>query len=127
MRIGFTNPQKIETLGNRLFTKRLMTIKVIAQKSDTPRRIMRAPGIQPAFSRSQFTILLFLALLWLDKLRWPGHHMGLAGRDDHGRDSTVAVQSFAVFEGLATTTRTRDFFPGKEIRAISRHQQSVAH
>ena len=113
-------------MGDGLLAIGLMAIEVIAQKGHAPRRIVRAPGIQPAFPGSPFAVWLFLAVLGADKLRWQGDDMRLAWRDYYRRDGAVPVPGMVILERLAATAGAGDFFRGKEIRAVQSHQQGSA-
>jgi hypothetical protein len=63
MRVWFADHENVKILVDSGLAERLMAIKIISQQSDTPRRVVAAPGIQPTFGCGDFTILFFVTIL----------------------------------------------------------------
>lgn len=72
MGVWLAGEDEVGMVFKYLLTERLMAVQVVAQESDAPCRVMRTPLKNPAPACGQFTILLGMAILRLDKLGGPG-------------------------------------------------------
>ena len=83
----------------------------------------KADGVagEPALGGVAFAILLFLAVLRRDELRFQGDHVRLTGCHQHRRNRRMRIMRLPV-QDADTTPGTMDLGRGKVLRAIQRAQ-----
>lgn len=124
MRAGFAYQDEMPTPSAYLFTKRLMTVEVIAQYRDSRWKLASFPG-KPAFGCGQFTVLLVCAVLQGDELRRQRNYRALIRRHDHRSYSRMKVARLSILEQLSRAASTMNLGGGKILRAIQGQEQAT--